>query len=327
MVHSDDIVIGIDGGGTHTRVMISDLAGNVLSYVEKGGASIRKDIQAKRNVHEAIHEALQRTGSELHRVRGIAAGIAGYDSESDLEWVEPLTDVDGLSCPRWHINDAVVAHYGALLAQPGIVVISGTGSIILAITEDGRSIRNYDFHHYAASAARFIAYDAAYETLAGNTDETDAAFVRSMLRHWEVVSIQDFEKLGRAGFLNDRRERDKKFGQFAPAVTEAALQGSSTAKRVCDRAIAQIKVGVELLAASFSEPTVAVTFIGSVVNSPYFLDRLGDHLASGNNKRYRIVKPCCSPVTGAVLYAMNRLNVPLHDDLVRNLQKSVYSVS
>lgn len=42
-----EIVIGIDGGGTHTRVMVVDLAGNVLSYIENGASSIHKDLQAR----------------------------------------------------------------------------------------------------------------------------------------------------------------------------------------------------------------------------------------------------------------------------------------
>src|SRR5947209_5935704 len=156
MFMSQDIVVGIDGGGTHTRVMVMDFFGNVLSYVEKGSASLHKDLHAKQNVHQALTEALTVAQRDLHQVRGVAAGIAGYDSESDLDWVETLTDMEGLSCPRWHVNDAVVAHYGALMARPGIVAISGTGSIILARTEDGHYLRNYDFRHYAASAARFI---------------------------------------------------------------------------------------------------------------------------------------------------------------------------
>lgn len=43
----------------------------------------------------------------------------------------------GIDCLKQHVNDAVVAHSGALLKDPGIIVISGTGSIIYALTEEG----------------------------------------------------------------------------------------------------------------------------------------------------------------------------------------------
>jgi glucosamine kinase len=325
MMLEDHIVIGIDGGGTHTRVMVCDLYGNMLSYIEKGAASIYKDSSATLNVQNAIVEALEKANKSMHQVLGVAAGIAGYDTASDLEWIVPLTDIPGLSCPKWHVNDAVVAHYGALMTKPGIVVISGTGSIILGITEDGQYLRNYDFHHYAASAARFIAYDAVYEILAGNTNQTDDRLIQSMQEHWNVQSLNELFNLARKGFADDRQDRDRIFGHFTPMITEAAKQGSSVAVRVCDRAISQIKVGIELLASSFSNDTVNVTFIGSVVNTNYFIDALSEQLIRGNNRQFTVVKPKFPPVTGAVLLAMNRLNLSISEDIIHNLHKSEFS--
>jgi glucosamine kinase len=319
---SDDVLIGVDGGGTHTRVLVCDLNGKVLSYCEKGAASIYKDASASQNVQAAISEALELANKERHQVIGVTAGIAGYASKADLEWIIPLTDMPGLTSPKWHVNDAVVAHYGALLAKPGIVVISGTGSIIVAITESGQYLRNYDFRHYAANAARFIAYDAAYEVLAGHTNHTDEKLIKSMLEHWSVHSPSEFYKLASEGFGEDRQARDKKFGQFAPMITEAAGQGSSVAIRVCDRAMSQIKVGIELLAASFSSDTVNVTFIGSVVNSSYFLDSLSHMLINGSNKKYSLIKPKLPPVAGAILYTMDQLNKPITEEVLHHLRSS-----
>ncbi len=42
---TEGVVVGLDGGGTHTLVMVADLAGSVLSYTEKGASSIYKDSQ------------------------------------------------------------------------------------------------------------------------------------------------------------------------------------------------------------------------------------------------------------------------------------------
>ncbi|EFM12479.1 ATPase BadF/BadG/BcrA/BcrD type [Paenibacillus curdlanolyticus YK9] len=144
--HTKEIVIGIDGGGTHTRVMAVDLAGNVLSYIENGASSIYSDLKAKDNVQQAIIEAVHQAGRTMNDVQALTAGIAGFDKADDLGWVQALTTIDGLNCRKQHVNDAVVAHSGALLTEPGIIVISGTGSIIFAVTEEGQQIRNYDLH-------------------------------------------------------------------------------------------------------------------------------------------------------------------------------------
>jgi glucosamine kinase len=321
IMNPEQIVIGIDGGGTNTRVMVCDLRGLVLAYIERGSASIYKDKKAAQNVQGAIADALRQADRTIEQVVALVAGIAGYDAPSDLEWITPLTELPGLTVPKWHVNDAVSAHSGALMGKPGIVVIAGTGSIIVGITEDGQFLRNYDFHHYAVSAARSIAYDAVYEMLAGSYDDTDHILLQRMLEHFGVPTIAQLAEAAKKGFAEDRRERDKHFGDFAPAITESAEQGSTLAIRVCSRAIDQIKVGIELIAASFASEEVKVTFIGSVANSAYFLRTLSNRLAYGNNKRYAVMKPQFSPVVGSVLLALKNVNVSIDDETIHNLQE------
>lgn len=317
-----DVVIGIDGGGTHTRVIAADSEGNILAYCRKGSASLYRDSAAQQNVQTAIREVLDRGGIEPGRVTGITAGIAGYDSPEDLAWITPLTGVTELTCPKWHVNDAIIAHYGALLARPGIVVIAGTGSILVAINEAGRCLRNYDYQHYAYSAARYLAYDAVHEVLAGHYDSSDDLLVAQMLKHWNAAAISDLYGLASSGFDADRQARDKRFGEFAPVVTEEAERGSSAARRVCGRAAEQIKVGIELLAASFTLPAVPVAFIGSVACSGYFQASMRKLLKNGANKQYTVVTPQLPPAAGAVLYALEKAGYPVTEDLIRRLQKS-----
>ncbi|NIK26406.1 N-acetylglucosamine kinase [Paenibacillus lupini] len=322
MNNNDGIVIGIDGGGTSTRILVSDLEGQVLSYVNAGPASIHKDLEAKRHVNEGIIQAVQLADRQLGQVHGLAAGIAGYDSPSDLEWVESLTDVEGLTCPKWHFNDAIAAHYGAHMTKPGIIAISGTGSTVAGITEERHFIRNYDFYHYAASAARFIAYDCVYEVLAGQTDESDSGMVNVILQHWGVDSLDSFYKIAQVGFAEDRRERDRVFGELAPVITDAASEGSHLACKVCDHAMDQIKVGIELLASAFSSDNVDVALIGSVLNSAYFQEGMELRLRSGRNKSFEIIQPRFAPVGGAVLHALNQLGIHPDKRITDNLESN-----
>lgn len=322
---TDRVVIGIDGGGTHTRAMVCDLHGEVQAYTVKGPASIYKDASAARNVRSAIEEALDQAGKSPEQVVGIAAGIAGYDTESDLEWITPLTEVPGLICPIKHVNDAVIAHQGALLMQPGIVVIAGTGSNILAITEDGQQLRNDQFRHYAASGARFLAYDAVYEILAGNTDPTDDKLIAALKAHWHVETLSEFYQLAKRGFEDDPKVRDRTFGGFTPRITEAAAGGSMAAMRVCDRAVSEIKVGIEILAGSFADATVDVALIGSVANSAYVRSALTEQLQNGAIRQYQVHPPAFSPAAGAVLLALHELQVPISPEIIANLQASPYA--
>ncbi|GAA3408208.1 N-acetylglucosamine kinase [Paenibacillus hodogayensis] len=316
-----EAVIGIDGGGSYTRVMVSDLQGRILSYAEGGASSIHKDSNAVQNVRSAIQDALAKAECNPWNVKGLCAGIAGYDSENDLEWVEALTAVEGLDGPKQHVNDAVIAHAGAFLGEPGIVVVSGTGSILFAITEDGTQRRNYDYRHYASSAARFLSYDSVFEMLAGHVHQSDQQMIEDVLRYWNARDMDHFRSIAAGGFVEDRQERDKLFGQMAPIVTDAAYGGSRLARVVCDKAVREIAVGVEILGSCFHSERVAVTGIGSVINSPYMKSALAAKLQPGRNKQYRLADPALSAVSGAVLMALKHVRAPLGPDTLREIGK------
>lgn len=321
-----EVVIGIDGGGSQTRVMVSDLTGHILSYAEGGASSIHKDSNAHINVQQVIETALSAVGCHVDQVKGLYAGIAGYESEQDLAWVTRLTEVDGLHCPKSYVNDSVVAHAGAFLGEPGIVIVSGTGSIIFAVTEHGIQHSNNDFHHYAASAARFLSYNAMYELLAGNTDQSDMPIMNHILHYWNVLDVDQLRSLAARGFIEDQKERNKIFGQMAPIITNSAQEGSRLAKNVCDRAMHEIMVGVEILGSFFESEIVAVTGIGSVINSSYMKSKLTESLQSGANKRYRYKSPELSAVSGAVLMALRGLDVKIDSVTVENMKKHPRSV-
>lgn len=86
------VVMGLDGGGTHTRIAITDTDGNLLSYVERKSASnIDKDLLARDNVHNAVYEAVSKANCSLGDIVSLSAGVAGLDNESDLEWARDLT--------------------------------------------------------------------------------------------------------------------------------------------------------------------------------------------------------------------------------------------
>lgn len=323
---AQEVVIGIDGGGSQTRVMISDLTGHILSYAEGGASSIHKDSNAHINVQQAIESALSAAGCHVDQVKELYAGIAGYESEQDLAWVTRLTEVDGLHCSKSYVNDSVVAHAGAFLGEPGIVVVSGTGSMILAINEQGIPIQNNDFHHYAASAARFLSYNAMYELLAGNTDQSDASMLDHILHYWNVMNVEELRSLAASGFIEDHKERNKTFGHMAPIITSSAQEGSRLAQIVCDQAIHEIVVGVEILGAFFESDIVSVTGIGSVINSPYMKSKLAESLKLGTNKRYQLIAPELSAVSGAVLMALRGLEVVVDSTTVENIKKHPRSV-
>ncbi|MBC7806031.1 MAG: ATPase [Akkermansiaceae bacterium] len=316
-----EIVIGIDGGGTYTRAVVTDLSGRVLATVRAGAASPNKTVHARENVQGAIRDVVSQAGHTLADVAGLVAGMAGLDSPGDQEWAITFTELPGLNCPRLHVNDAVVAHAGALRSLPGIIAISGTGSIVFGVTESGRYLRNYDFHHYASSAARHLSYDAVYRILAGSTQPEDDAFVAQILTYWHAANLTELHERGTAGFVADNNERTRLFGEMAPLVSTAALNGVPLARAVCDAAIDALGVGIRLVGNGFAGETVSVALIGSVVNSGYMKRGVRHTLTASTAKRYHIIDAAFPAEIGAILMALTRYGVPIDDAIIGALKE------
>jgi len=298
------VFLGIDGGGTYTRVAVVDVNGNILANKKwSGAASVYKDSNAKENVKKAIIGTLADVGYELEDVTALCAGVAGYDAEKDLEWVRELTNIEDMTSRQILVNDAVIAHAGALLGESGIVAIAGTGSIVLGITEQNNHIRNFDFHHYAQSAARFLTYDFVYRVLAGETDESDIEIVSQLLSYFNVKNIAELARMGKDGFEKNSEKRTKLFSEFAQNITAAADGGSHLADAVCQTAAEELVRGIRLVASCFDKKEIRVALTGSVANCNPVKKYIDRYLLNAQNKKYLISESTLSPVLGAVLMA------------------------
>ncbi|NGZ76746.1 N-acetylglucosamine kinase [Saccharibacillus alkalitolerans] len=324
-INADSVVAGVDMGGTNIRIMLADLAGNVQSYVKAESDLLPKQRTDNAPLLALISEALERAGRHADDVAFLAAGIAGLDDESDRSWADRLAAGFGLPCPCRVVNDALIAHRGALAGAPGILIASGTGSILLAHTERGQWLRNYDFGHYAASGARFLGYQAVYDVLAGRESPGDGVLVRDMLRFFRTPNLRELAESASRSFGLDPARRDRLFGLFAPVVTREAEAGSPIAVRVCDEALRQIGVGADMLAAFFDGPDIPISQTGSVAGSPYFLSGLRELVCAQPGRRFDWTEPRLTPAAGAVLIAYESLGLSFGESMADALESSPHA--
>ncbi len=300
------IVIGMDGGGTTTRAAAVDLTGHTLAWVQAGSASPDKSRDARENVRRAIRDVAAQAGRELPDVAALVAGLANIDTPEDQVWAAEFTALPGLTCPRLHVNDAVVAHAGALESRPGIIAIAGTGSIIYGVTETGRAVRGYDFHYGPATQARSLAYAVLHCLLAGDAGPDDGELMEAVLDFWQVADLAGLRELGAQGFVSDRFERSRRLGEMAPLVTAAASDGVPLACRECDQVARMLGLGIRLVGGCFEGGSlpIPVALIGGLVRSPYMRVAAARVLSESAGERYDIVEPAASSEAGAARMAL-----------------------
>jgi N-acetylglucosamine kinase-like BadF-type ATPase len=136
-------VLGVDGGATKTLAAVLDLE-RMEVHLAHGGPSNEDAIGAHAAVAALLAVAGEATGragvSEDQLARSVLA-VAGTDTQSIERHVRDAR-------ADWIVvNDVVAAWAAATDAQPGIGVISGTGSNVFGVGRDGRSWRAGGWGH------------------------------------------------------------------------------------------------------------------------------------------------------------------------------------
>ena len=295
-------MLGIDSGGTHTRVACVDLTGTILSTATTGGGSPNHNAAARSNIRQAIESALRRGGRSSADIRALTAGIAGLDNESDRVWADEFVSVPGLDGSKTLLNDAEAAHLGAFLGGPGILVASGTGSLIFGVTENGRRVRNYDLFHYAGGA-RHLARDAIQRIIVDESGASDRDYIDAVFSHWGVASRSELANALLSEPSSEDEEVKRKHGDLAPLVTEYA-RTSPLARAAVSHLVEKTHTGVELVASVFGTPRIPVVLIGAVATSPAFAGMFEETV---QERRSACVVSGASldPVHGAVFHALS----------------------
>ena len=133
--------MGVDGGGTKTHALITDVDDNVLGQGVAGPSNpLRVGIA---NAAAAVREAIDRAceAAEVRHSDLVAAeiGLAGARRpELRARMREALSSLDITDLEV--VGDSDIALYGATDGKPGVVVIAGTGSICCGINSAGKEV-------------------------------------------------------------------------------------------------------------------------------------------------------------------------------------------
>lgn len=133
-------VLGIDAGGTKTVCLLADDMGQVLASGRRGGANLQAagELAVEKVLHEVMEEAI---GDRPITPAAICLGIAGVDRPDDHAVIRAIMRRIGRASRVLIVNDALVALEAGAPGQPGVVVISGTGSIAYGRNSAGEAAR------------------------------------------------------------------------------------------------------------------------------------------------------------------------------------------
>ena len=240
------LFVGIDGGGTHSYGVAVNDAGRVLATAQSGSLNFHGGglERARRSLSELI-AALKLPDASA--VDNFVIGCAALFTDStEAEKEQFCGGIVPLPQTRL-VGDCVTAFHGASLGQPGVLVIAGTGSIILVRNEPGEFSQLGGWGHILgdAGSAWWIALESIKAAIAASEGLGPPTELNALIcRFYDVKELKDIipivydvsftkDKFAAvASFLSRHAGEDKVFQQICGRGGRAlAAQALAAAKR------------------------------------------------------------------------------------------------
>jgi N-acetylglucosamine kinase-like BadF-type ATPase len=189
MIH----VLGIDAGGTKTVCHLADEHGTLVSEARAGGANLQAsgELHVEKVIHDVMEEAIGNRGIVP---AAICLGIAGVDRPDDSAVVRGIMRRIGFKARTLVVNDALVALEAGAPGAPGVVIISGTGSIAYGRNSKNEGARAGGWGHVLGDeGSGFWIGRAALRAVLREADRRGprTALTPLLLRHFGVTEAQN----------------------------------------------------------------------------------------------------------------------------------------
>jgi len=257
------VVLGIDGGGTHTRASIVD-GDRSLAFAENGS------IKRLRVGAEAAEANLRALLKEVFRQAGIQAadaatvGVASATLPGVPEWITAVLKDFGTRKMEV-VGDEVIALDAAFKGGPGILQIAGTGSNCIGRAPDGsrESAGGWSSRLGDEGSGYWIGLNAVRQALRAYDREHPTRVLDEVGKKWGTANIGELVNLGDGTPGPD-------FAALAPIISRLAEEGDPVASAVLKQASTDLVDFVLLVRDKLRRKhhltqEVPVAWIGSVI--------------------------------------------------------------
>lgn len=305
------LYIGIDAGGTKTEWMAC--AGKAEAGGRGAGVNLQRD-GAERSTEVLaglITDAL--AALDYGEVGGVCLGVAGAGREEDQADLADrlrsrLPEIAGVPLVVEH--DGLIALEAAFGGESGLVALVGTGSLVLARTEDGTVLRAGGWGARIGDPASGTALGTAVlAAVAADFDGGEPTALRHLLA--EQHGLASPEALIRAVYREGLAVQT-----LAPLAVAAGESHDWVGTRILKtqaNALAQ-RAAWLVAQAEDDHPTGAgqaltprLVLTGGMTQEPYYRECLAEAFLR-HLPRWRIVRPERRPVHGAVSMAQRALS-------------------
>ena len=300
---TDELYVGVDAGGTHTRMVLADRHGALLADLE-GGPGNYQLLGAQQLT--ALIEALLQQLRPGATATVLCAGVAGAGREAEQVSLRGHLENRGVADRALIVSDARAALEGAHAGQPGVVCIAGTGSMVLGRNAAGDEARAGGWgpalgDEGSAYALVMAGVRRALQAVDGSGKQT--RLQQDLLPALGLAVWSDVIAATYGGELT--RER---IAEVCPTIFAAARVGDEVAAEIITSGGLSLGAQVAAVARRLHlSSTPAVACVGGIFAE---LDVLRAPLAAGAGEfTLQLIRPELSASLGALLLAFSTAGI------------------
>ncbi len=306
------LVLGIDGGGTHTRAALLDDAGRVLG-IGNAGASNYQSVgieNARENIRAAVAGAYRTAGLAQRPAAAAFLGMAGVASPADRAAIEAIACQLDLAATLGIDHDIRTALVGGLAGEEGIALIAGTGSSCYGRKRDGQWWRSGGWGGLLDDGGS--GYWLGLQGLVAITRAADARAEPTMLSVllMRALGLEDINDILRV--IEHKRHSRMEIAALAPLVLHAWNDGDRSATAIVERGADELGLMATAVAAQlgWKDRPHAIVTIGGLFADNRYRECVGLAITS-HLPHASVIEPMMPPSIGAGILALELAGVPI----------------
>lgn len=311
MVKTTALVLGADGGGTKTLGILADAGGHQLARAQVGPSNqnVVGTAGAAKNLAALIAQCCREAGREPSAIGAAVFGLAGAGSDGERQALLSAVNAElaALACPPISASietDARIALEGAFDGDPGVVVIAGTGSVVIAKSPSGEILRVGGWGRVLGDEGS--GYDLGLQALKALTRDFDG--MGSAAGGLRATLAAKFGWTSRESLITAVYRGGLEIPSLAPTVLECAAAGDEAAMDILRVAAAQLAGQIAATVDRSGGLThTAVVLVGGLIDHDTPYARLLREAIVIRCTRADVRSALHPPVHGAVLMALARL--------------------
>ena len=289
--------LGIDGGGSKTVCEVGDETTLLGTGTAEGSNIVRVgERQAGESIANSVRRACTAARVNPKHVERTCVGVAGAARPEIAEAVRRVL-AEIVSGEIEVVGDMLIASEAAQGSGPGVIVISGTGSIAYGRNSAGRTARagGWGFAISDEGSGHWIGRMAVAATMRAYDEGQTTMLLETITKSWGVSTREQI-------ILAANASPPANFAALLPAVLKAADAGDPAAHDILAQAGAELSTLAKIVISRIFENTkgVPVAMSGGVFGNSELVRRVFYNSLRLKYPEVVINTNIIEPVTGAL---------------------------